>query len=180
MRLVRPTRSNSLRPSRLIRSMWPTRLLLHLIALGHIFSVAVIFNGATFTCACTVVLLLLLLFRSKEKVRLSNLILCSPVSVQQQHCPLRPHKIFCSLRLFAKDKGYFGVSDSWFECRCSWGVIDKGSNNCCNLKDSVDEIILDKNWFDNQPKGTFRNLAFSLRIWDYQFGNQPEVFVGFS
>jgi hypothetical protein len=33
--------------------MRPTRPLLHFIAPAHIFSVAVIFNGATFTCACT-------------------------------------------------------------------------------------------------------------------------------
>ncbi len=52
-RLVQPTRSTSLRPLRLMRSMRPTRPLLHLIALAHIFSVAVVFNGTTFTCART-------------------------------------------------------------------------------------------------------------------------------
>ncbi len=36
-----------------MQSMRPTRPLLHSIAPAHIFSVAVIFNGATFTCACT-------------------------------------------------------------------------------------------------------------------------------
>jgi hypothetical protein len=40
--------------TRPMRPMRPTRLLVHLIVPLHIYSVAVIFSGATFTCGCTV------------------------------------------------------------------------------------------------------------------------------
>ncbi len=108
-RPVQPTRSNSLRPSRLMQSMLPMRPLLHPIAPAHIFSVAIVFNGATFTCARTFGFSIVTVVKIEGKGKIEQFAVVFSGFYSTTALPFTPSQnIFL---VYAKDKGYFGISD---------------------------------------------------------------------
>ncbi len=93
-----------------MRSMWPTRLLLHSIAPAHIFSVTVVFNGATFTCARTFGFAIATVVEIKGTGKMEQFAVVFSGFCLTTVLPFTPSQNI--LQSMPKTRDIFGISDS--------------------------------------------------------------------